>query len=122
MPVGEAVMGRVFDVTGQPVDEQGPVKADKYLPIHRAAPALVDHSTSPQILTTGIKVIDLICPFLKGGKLGAFGGAGVGKPVVTMELIHNIAKLHGRMSVFAGVGERARAGTPRYHDMSDPSA
>src|SRR6185295_9537507 len=81
MPVGEAVMGRVFDVTGNAVDEQGPVKADKFLPIHRAAPPLVDQSTSPQILTTGIKVIDLICPFLKGGKVGAFGGAGVGKTV-----------------------------------------
>jgi F-type H+-transporting ATPase subunit beta len=80
MPVGEAVMGRVFDVTGTPVDEQGPVKADKFMPIHRPAPALVDQSTSPQILTTGIKVIDLICPFLKGGRVGAFGGAGVGKP------------------------------------------
>jgi len=80
MPVGEAVMGRVFNVTGEPVDEQGPVKADKYNPIHRAAPALVDQSTSPQILTTGIKVIDLICPFLKGGKVGAFGGAASARP------------------------------------------
>src|SRR5690606_22187366 len=79
MPVGEGVMGRVFNVTGDAVDEQGPVKADKYYPIHRAAPPLVDQSTTPQILTTGIKVIDLICPFLKGGKVGAFGGAGVGK-------------------------------------------
>src|SRR5690349_8709019 len=90
MPVGEAVMGRVFDVTGQAVDEQGPVTPDKYLPIHRAAPPLVDQSTSPQVLVTGIKVIDLICPFLKGGKVGAFGGAGVGKTVVIMELINNI--------------------------------
>jgi len=89
MPVGEAVMGRVFNVTGDAVDEQGPVKADKYYPIHRSAPPLVDQSTSPQILTTGIKVIDLICPFLKGGKVGAFGGAGVGKTVVIMELINN---------------------------------
>jgi F-type H+-transporting ATPase subunit beta len=87
MPVGECVMGRVFNVTGDAVDEQGPVKADRYNPIHRAAPTLVDQSTSPQILTTGIKVIDLICPFLKGGKVGAFGGAGVGKTVVIMELI-----------------------------------
>src|SRR5882724_6703296 len=86
MPVGEAVRGRVFNVSGEPVDEQGPVKADKYLPIHRAAPPLTDQSTSPQVLTTGIKVIDLICPFLKGGKVGAFGGAGVGKTVVIMEL------------------------------------
>ena len=117
MPVGEAVMGRVFDVTGQPVDEQGPVKADKYLPIHRAAPPLVDQSTSPQILTTGIKVIDLICPFLKGGKVGAFGGAGVGKTVVIMELINNIAKLHGGISMFAGVGERTREGNDLYNEM-----
>ncbi len=117
MPVGEAVMGRVFDVTGNPVDEQGPVKADKYLPIHRAAPLLVEQSTSPQILTTGIKVIDLICPFLKGGKVGAFGGAGVGKTVVIMELINNIAKLHGGVSMFAGVGERTREGNDLYNEM-----
>jgi F-type H+/Na+-transporting ATPase subunit beta len=117
MPVGEAVMGRVFNVTGDPVDEQGPVKADKYLPIHRAAPALVDQSPSPQVLTTGIKVIDLICPFLKGGKVGAFGGAGVGKTVVIMELINNIAKLHGGVSMFAGVGERTREGNDLYNEM-----
>src|SRR5437764_296978 len=117
MPVGEAVMGRVFDVTGQAVDEQGEVKADKYLPIHRAAPPLVEQSTSPQILTTGIKVIDLICPFLKGGKVGAFGGAGVGKTVIIMELINNIAKLHGGISMFAGVGERTREGNDLYNEM-----
>jgi F-type H+-transporting ATPase subunit beta len=119
MPVGEAVMGRVFDVTGQPVDEQGPVTPDKYLPIHRAAPPLVDQSTSPQILTTGIKVIDLICPFLKGGKVGAFGGAGVGKTVIIMELINNIAKLHGGVSMFAGVGERTREGNDLYWEMAE---
>jgi len=119
MPVGEGVMGRVFDVTGQPVDDRGPVKADKYYPIHRTAPALVDQATSPEILTTGIKVIDLICPFLKGGKVGAFGGAGVGKTVVIMELINNIAKLHGGVSVFAGVGERTREGNDLYGEMSD---
>ena len=106
MPVGEGVMGRVMDVTGKAVDEQGPIKADKYMPIHRAAPPLVDQTTSPQVLTTGIKVVDLICPFLKGGKVGAFGGAGVGKTVIIMELINNIAKLHGGVSMFAGVGER----------------
>src|SRR5476649_1651200 len=117
MPVGEAVMGRVFNVTGDAVDEQGPVKADKYCPIHRAAPLLVDQSTTPQILTTGIKVIDLICPFLKGGKVGAFGGAGVGKTVVIMELINNIAKLHGGVSMFAGVGERTREGNDLYNEM-----
>lgn len=119
MPVGEGVMGRVFDVTGNPVDERGPVKADKYYPIHRAAPPLVDQSTSPEVLPTGIKVIDLICPFLKGGKVGAFGGAGVGKTVVIMELINNIAKLHGGMSVFAGVGERTREGNDLYREMSE---
>ena len=119
MPVGPGVMGRVFDVTGNPVDERGPVKADKYSPIHRPAPPLVDQSTSPQVLTTGIKVIDLICPFLKGGKVGAFGGAGVGKTVVIMELINNIAKLHGGVSVFAGVGERTREGNDLYVEMSE---
>src|SRR5262250_400382 len=118
MPVGEVVMGRVFDVTGNPVDERGPVKAEKFYPIHRPAPTLEDQSTSPQLLPTGIKVIDLICPFLKGGKVGAFGGAGVGKTVVIMELINNIAKLHGGVSVFAGVGERTREGNDLYNDMS----
>ncbi|EEF58287.1 F0F1 ATP synthase subunit beta [Pedosphaera parvula] len=117
MPVGEAVMGRVFNVTGDPVDEQGPVKADKQYSIHRTAPPLVDQSTSPQVLSTGIKVIDLICPFLKGGKVGAFGGAGVGKTVVIMELINNIAKLHGGVSMFAGVGERTREGNDLYNEM-----
>ncbi len=117
MPVGEGVMGRVFNVTGDAVDEQGPVIADKYYPIHRQAPPLVDQSTNPQILTTGIKVIDLICPFLKGGKVGAFGGAGVGKTVVIMELINNIAKLHGGVSMFAGVGERTREGNDLYNEM-----
>jgi len=119
MPVGDAVMGRVFDVTGNPVDERGPVTCEKRYPIHRPAPPLVDQSTSPQVLTTGIKVIDLICPFLKGGKVGAFGGAGVGKTVVIMELINNIAKLHGGVSVFAGVGERTREGNDLYTEMSE---
>src|SRR5258708_3286732 len=90
VPVGEGVMGRIFDVCGNAVDERGPVNAEKYYPIHRPAPRLVDQSTSPEVLPTGIKVIDLICPFLKGGKVGAFGGAGVGKTVVIMELINNI--------------------------------
>ena len=117
MPVGEGIMGRVFNVVGEAVDEQGPVKADAYYPIHRPAPTLVEQSTSPQILTTGIKVIDLICPFLKGGKVGAFGGAGVGKTVVIMELINNIAKLHGGVSIFAGVGERTREGNDLYNEM-----
>src|SRR5213593_1426913 len=118
MPVGDCVMGRVFDVTGNPVDERGPVDAEKRYPIHRPPPPLVEQSTSPQVLSTGIKVIDLICPFLKGGKIGAFGGAGVGKTVVIMELIHNVAKLHGGLSVFAGVGERTREGNDLYHEMS----
>src|SRR5580693_1778863 len=119
MPVGPGVMGRVFDVTGNPVDERGPVVAEKYYPIHRAAPPLIDQSTSPQVLTTGIKVIDLICPFLKGGKVGAFGGAGVGKTVVIMELINNIAKLHGGISMFAGVGERTREGNDLFYEMAE---
>jgi len=119
VPVGEAVMGRMFDVTGTPVDERGPVNAAKLYPIHRPPPPLVEQSTSPQVLPTGIKVIDLICPFFKGGKVGAFGGAGVGKTVVIMELINNIAKLHGGVSVFAGVGERSREGNDLYHEMSE---
>jgi len=119
VPVGEGVMGRIFDVCGNPVDERGPVKAEKYYPIHRAAPKLVDQSTSPQVLPTGIKVVDLICPFLKGGKVGAFGGAGTGKTVLIMELINNIAKLHGGVSVFAGVGERTREGNDLYKEMSE---
>jgi F-type H+/Na+-transporting ATPase subunit beta len=118
VPVGPGVMGRVMDVTGAPVDERGPVTAEKYYPIHRPAPSLIDQSTSPEVLSTGIKVIDLICPFLKGGKIGAFGGAGVGKTVVIMELINNIAKLHGGVSVFAGVGERTREGNDLYHEMA----
>jgi F-type H+-transporting ATPase subunit beta len=119
VPVGEGVMGRIFDVCGNPVDERGPVKAEKYYPIHRPAPKLVDLSTSQQVLATGIKVVDLICPFLKGGKVGAFGGAGTGKTVLIMELINNIAKLHGGVSVFAGVGERTREGNDLYKEMSE---
>ena len=118
MPVGDCVMGRVFDVTGRAVDERGPVEATQYYPIHRPPPPLADQTTSPKVLTTGIKVIDLICPFLKGGKVGAFGGAGVGKTVVIMELINNVAKLHGGVSVFAGVGERTREGNDLYHEMT----
>ncbi len=119
VPVGDQVMGRVLDVTGNPVDELGPIKSERYNPIHRPAPSLLDQSTSPQVLMTGIKVIDLICPFLKGGKVGAFGGAGVGKTVVIMELINNIAKLHGGVSVFAGVGERTREGNDLYREMCE---
>src|SRR3954462_11307369 len=119
MPVGPGVMGRVLDVTGNPVDERGAIIAEKHYPIHRPAPSHEDQSTTAQLLATGIKVIDLICPFLKGGKVGAFGGAGVGKTVVIMELINNIAKLHGGVSVFAGVGERTREGNDLYKEMSE---
>ncbi|MBE35449.1 MAG: F0F1 ATP synthase subunit beta [Opitutaceae bacterium] len=119
VPVGEGVLGRIFNVTGDPVDERGPVAHDKKYPIHRPAPALADQDTSAEILETGIKVIDLIAPFTKGGKVGAFGGAGVGKTVIIMELINNIAKGHGGYSVFAGVGERSREGNDLYHEMSE---
>ncbi len=119
VPVGEGVLGRVFNVIGEPVDERGPVTFEKRYAIHRPAPTLLDQDTSASILETGIKVIDLICPFSKGGKVGAFGGAGVGKTVVIMELINNIAKGHGGYSVFAGVGERTREGNDLYNEMSE---
>jgi len=119
VPVGEGVLGRIFNVTGDAVDERGPVVHEKRYGIHRPAPPLVDQDTTATILETGIKVIDLICPFIKGGKVGAFGGAGVGKTVVILELINNIAKGHGGLSVFAGVGERTREGNDLYHEMSD---
>jgi len=119
VPVGEGVLGRIFNVTGEPQDEKGEVPHEKRYPIHRPAPSLTEQATSTQILETGIKVIDLICPFTKGGKVGAFGGAGVGKTVVIMELINNIAKHHGGYSVFAGVGERTREGNDLYWEMSD---
>ena len=119
VPVGEAVLGRIFNVLGEPVHERGDVQATKRYPIHRKAPALVEQDTKARILETGIKVIDLICPFTKGGKVGAFGGAGVGKTVVIMELINNIAKGHGGYSVFAGVGERTREGNDLYTEMSE---
>src|SRR5678810_204972 len=108
VPVGEGTLGRVFNVVGDPVDDKGPVKFAKRYPIHRPAPSLTDQDVKAQVLETGIKVIDLICPFTKGGKAGSFGGAGVGKTVVILELINNIAKGHGGFSVFAGVGERSR--------------
>jgi F-type H+-transporting ATPase subunit beta len=119
VPVGDGVLGRIFNVTGDPVDERGPVHFEKRYPIHRTAPSLLDQDTSASVLETGIKVIDLICPFAKGGKIGAFGGAGVGKTVVIMELINNIAKAHGGYSVFAGVGERTREGNDLYTEMSE---
>jgi F-type H+-transporting ATPase subunit beta len=117
VPVGEEVLGRIFNVTGDAVDDQPSPKTEKRYGIHRKAPALTDQNPSAQILETGIKVIDLICPFTKGGKVGAFGGAGVGKTVVIMELINNIAKGHGGFSVFAGVGERTREGNDLYWEM-----
>jgi F-type H+-transporting ATPase subunit beta len=119
VPVGEGVLGRIFNVLGEPTDERGPVTFTKRYAIHRPAPTLLDQDTRAEVLETGIKVIDLICPFTKGGKVGAFGGAGVGKTVVIMELINNIAKGHGGYSVFAGVGERTREGNDLYHEMSD---
>src|SRR5438445_154864 len=119
VPVGEGILGRIFNVTGDPVDDRGPVKFEKRYSIHRPAPALTEQDTKVQILETGIKVIDLICPFSKGGKVGAFGGAGVGKTVVIMELINNIAKSHGGVSMFAGVGERSREGNDLYKEMSE---
>ena len=119
MPVGEGTLGRVFNVTGDPVDNKGPVKFAKRYPIHRPAPSLTDQDVKAQVLETGIKVIDLICPFTKGGKVGAFGGAGVGKTVVILELINNIAKGHGGFSVFGGVGERTREGNDLYVEMSE---
>ena len=119
VPVGDGVLGRVFNVLGEPVDERGPVKFDKRYPIHRKAPALIDQNVTAQVLETGIKVIDLICPFVKGGKVGEFGGAGVGKTVIIMELINNIARGHGGYSVFAGVGERTREGNDLYTEMCE---
>src|SRR3954470_23420400 len=117
VPVGEGVLGRLFNVTGDPVDNKGEVKFTKRYPIHRKAPDLMDQDTKATILETGIKVIDLVCPFSRGGKVGAFGGAGVGKTVVIQELINNIAMKHGGFSVFAGVGERSREGNDLYHEM-----
>ena len=117
VPVGPETLGRIINVVGEPVDERGPVNAKKHMPIHRAAPEFVDQSTESQILVTGIKVVDLLAPYAKGGKIGLFGGAGVGKTVIIMELINNIAKAHGGVSVFAGVGERTREGNDLYHEM-----
>jgi F-type H+/Na+-transporting ATPase subunit beta len=117
MPVGRETLGRILNVIGEPVDERGPVNAKIRVPIHQPAPLLIDQSTETEILTTGIKVVDLLTPYPKGGKIGLFGGAGVGKTVIIMELINNIAKAHGGFSVFAGVGERTREGNDLYHEM-----
>ncbi len=119
VPVGPAVLGRVMDVLGRPIDERGPIDADELREIHRPAPKFDELSPSVELLETGIKVIDLICPFAKGGKIGLFGGAGVGKTVTMLELINNIATQHAGLSVFAGVGERTREGNDFYHEMSD---
>ncbi len=119
MPVGEATLGRMFNVVGDPIDGQGPVNADEYMPIHRQAPAFTDIAPSTEILETGIKVVDLLAPYAKGGKIGLFGGAGVGKTVLIMELIRNVAYEHGGYSVFAGVGERSREGNDLWHEMNE---
>ena len=119
MPVGEAGLGRVLNVVGRPVDGLGPVSQEKMLPIHREAPTFTEQDTTVRVLETGIKVIDLLVPFPRGGKMGLFGGAGVGKTVIMMEMVHNIAMQHGGISVFAGVGERTREGNDLYHEMKD---
>ena len=119
VPVGAGTLGRIMDVLGRPIDEAGDVKASDHWEIHRAAPSYEDQSSANELLETGIKVIDLMCPFAKGGKVGLFGGAGVGKTVNMMELINNIAKAHSGLSVFAGVGERTREGNDFYHEMKD---
>jgi len=119
MPVGKEVLGRILNVVGQPVDERGPVNAKKFLPIHRPAPKFVDQSVKVEAFETGIKVIDLLAPYRRGGKIGLFGGAGVGKTVLIMELINNVAKKHGGYSCFAGVGERTREGNDLWHEMAE---
>ncbi len=119
VPVGKEILGRMFDVIGVPIDQKGDIQTTKTYPIHRAAPAFDEQSTKAEVLETGIKVIDLICPFLKGGKVGLFGGAGVGKTVVIQELIRNIASEHGGYSIFAGVGERSREGNDLYREMEE---
>ena len=119
MPVGRATLGRILNVVGKPVDEKGPVITDKRMPIHRPAPLFVDQSTRVEVFETGIKVVDLLAPYRKGGKIGLFGGAGVGKTVIIMELINNVAKAHGGVSCFAGVGERTREGNDLYLEMTE---
>ncbi|NQV12030.1 F0F1 ATP synthase subunit beta, partial [Candidatus Uhrbacteria bacterium] len=119
VPVGPETLGRMFNVIGDPIDEMDAPKTEGRMPIHAAAPAFTDQTTEAEVFETGIKVVDLICPFLKGGKTGLFGGAGVGKTVLIQELIHNIASEHGGYSVFAGVGERTREGNDLYHEMKE---
>merc|ERR1719478_1797504 len=117
IPVGGGVLGRIMNVIGEPIDERGPLEYSALSPIHREAPPFTEQSTEQEVLVTGIKVVDLIEPYPRGGKIGLFGGAGVGKTVVIMELINNIAKAHGGFSVFGGVGERTREGNDLYHEM-----
>ena len=117
VPVGPKTLGRIMNVIGEPVDERGPIESSEKWSIHREAPSFVDQSTETEILVTGIKVVDLLAPYSRGGKIGLFGGAGVGKTVLIMELINNIAKAHGGYSVFSGVGERTREGNDLYHEM-----
>src|SRR4030067_3684544 len=119
VPVGEETLGRIFNVVGEVIDNKGPVRTKKQLPIHRNAPSLIEQETKQEVLETGIKVIDLVAPFIKGGKIGVFGGAGVGKTVIIMELIHNIATEHGGYSIFAGVGERTREGNDLYKELNE---
>jgi len=117
VPVGPETLGRIINVIGEPIDQKGPLKTKESWPIHRSAPAYVEQSTETEVLVTGIKVVDLLAPYSRGGKIGLFGGAGVGKTVLIMELINNVAKAHGGYSVFAGVGERTREGNDLYHEM-----
>lgn len=117
VPVGPGTLGRIMNVIGEPIDERGPIIHTKKLPIHRDAPTYEEQGSGAELLITGIKVVDLLAPYSKGGKIGLFGGAGVGKTVLIMELINNIAKMHGGYSVFAGVGERTREGNDLYHEM-----
>ena len=122
VPVGENTLGRMFNVLGNPIDEIAPPKTEEHWPIHRPAPKYEEQATSQEMLETGIKVVDLLCPYQKGGKIGLFGGAGVGKTVLIQELIHNIATEHGGYSVFTGVGERTRDGNDLYYEMKESGA
>jgi len=117
VPVGPGTLGRIINVIGEPIDERGPIDTDMYRPIHRDAPSFEEQGSGADLLITGIKVIDLLAPYARGGKIGLFGGAGVGKTVLIMELINNVAKKHGGYSVFAGVGERTREGNDLYYEM-----
>jgi F0F1-type ATP synthase beta subunit len=117
VPVGAETLGRIINVIGEPIDERGPINTDKYRPIHRDAPSFSEQGSGAELLITGIKVVDLLAPYARGGKIGLFGGAGVGKTVLIMELINNVAKKHGGYSVFAGVGERTREGNDLYYEM-----